>query len=573
MQDLKNKTFVGIVKDNNDPKKMGRCKIHVMNVFDDLQVSDLPWATPWKDLNGNTFIVPDVGKVVSVVFDDGNIYKPEFIFAEHFNANLEKKLSELSGSSYTSMRALMFDHKTQIYSNDAEGLKIDYKFNNINLNDASINLNLKDNKSGVNIGSSNANQQVILGNHFLNWFDEFVQNLLSLKTGPFLVGGSPVVPAPEFIRCLTKYSQLREAKFLSHHVRVVDNNYVSKQERVAVGQVGDNWRSTKESGGGGGSEGSYSSGSATTENVDYKPTDANSTDQPIPENGVLTTSSNVFGVLNPKNQATDPGKILPSNNPDVDKILNAMKRKKYVILSRPYEVNIVAIRNQYEGQKYSNAFKDDLYLLFKTDDTEKWEIKKYPISTLPGYYQAVETLRFIKGVLTPSLVPPNYRLAKGESYIGNTKDGKPIDVKLTEIMVKRGGMGIMKPAQYLDCYHIASWIGEKAMFTKGHQLCYRDKTEGPIIKWEEGGAGNWGFLIHCGFSGNYTSVTVDNWSEGCQVFCKKSDLDDFFKWCEMHKKKYVDAFNYTLMTGKDLEDTGSLSGQLFPNLVNAIKPS
>ena len=130
--ELNGQIFIGVVEDNVDPKRLGRCKVRVLNLFDDIPAEDLPWATPWKDLNGNSIILPDKGKVVSVVFDEGNPYKPEYIFAEHYNINLEKKLKSLSDSDYISMRALMFDHKTQIYSNDSEGLKIDYKFNNIN---------------------------------------------------------------------------------------------------------------------------------------------------------------------------------------------------------------------------------------------------------------------------------------------------------------------------------------------------------------------------------------------------------------------------------------------------------
>jgi hypothetical protein len=88
----------------------------------------------------------------------------------------------------------MFDHKTQIYSNDDEGLKLDYKFNNINLKTNSININLKDNFSKLNLGTETSNQQVILGNHFLNWFDEFVDNLLGVNGGPYNGNlGAPVV--------------------------------------------------------------------------------------------------------------------------------------------------------------------------------------------------------------------------------------------------------------------------------------------------------------------------------------------------------------------------------------------
>ena len=177
IKDLNNRTFVGIVMNIEDPTNMGRCKIKVIDVLEEIPDEDLPWATPWKDLNGNQFTVPDKGKIVSVVFDGGNPYRPEYIFAEHFNINLEKKLKELSGKSYTSMRALIFDHKTQIFSNDTDGLMIDYKFNQINITKDQIALNLKDNMSLLRLGTDNADQQAILGNHFLNWFDEFLDNI------------------------------------------------------------------------------------------------------------------------------------------------------------------------------------------------------------------------------------------------------------------------------------------------------------------------------------------------------------------------------------------------------------
>ena len=75
----KHKTYIGVVEDNNDPKKQGRCKVRVMDVFENLEIENIPWAFPWKDLNGNGFNVPDKGKVVMVVFDQGNQNSPEYI--------------------------------------------------------------------------------------------------------------------------------------------------------------------------------------------------------------------------------------------------------------------------------------------------------------------------------------------------------------------------------------------------------------------------------------------------------------------------------------------------------------
>ena len=67
------KTYIGVVEDNNDPKKQGRAKIRVMDVFDDTPLENIPWANPWKDLSGDDFKLPDKGKVVTVVFDNGNV--------------------------------------------------------------------------------------------------------------------------------------------------------------------------------------------------------------------------------------------------------------------------------------------------------------------------------------------------------------------------------------------------------------------------------------------------------------------------------------------------------------------
>ncbi len=225
MENLSNQTFIGVVADNNDPRKLGRCKVRVINIFDKIPTADIPWATPWRDLNGNTFIVPEVGKLVTVIFDQGNIYKPEFIYAEHYNKNLEDKLKTLEGDNYTSMKALVYDHKTQIYVNDTEGLKIDYLYNNINIEKDTISINLKDNNSNLNLGDAMASQQVILGNHFLDWFDDFLE---ILTTTPYMDSqGGPIMPHPLLTdHYRVKYLNLRDPKFLSHHVRVVDNDAI-----------------------------------------------------------------------------------------------------------------------------------------------------------------------------------------------------------------------------------------------------------------------------------------------------------------------------------------------------------
>lgn len=245
MENLKGNTFIGVVEDNVDPKKLGRCRVRVLNIYDDIEKEDLPWAKPWKDLGGNQFNVPDVGKIVTVVFDTGNIYKPEFIYGDHFNINLENKINGLSEEDYLSLKSIFFDHSTQIYRTKSEGLKMDHEYTNINLDqNGNILLNLRDNKSVITLGSRDAGEEAVLGTTFMSWMDSFLENLSGLNGPPFLDSlGAPVVVAPSLISCLGDYMS-RRGKFLSQHVRISKNGNIIPQTRPYNDQKGDSWEST-----------------------------------------------------------------------------------------------------------------------------------------------------------------------------------------------------------------------------------------------------------------------------------------------------------------------------------------
>jgi uncharacterized membrane protein YgcG len=377
-----NKTYIGAVEDNKDPKKLGRCKVRVFDIFDEkdkegkyeISVEDLPWATPWRDVNGNNFNLPEVGKVITVMFEDGNKNNPVYVSSDHYNVNLEKKLEQLPEADYLSMKALLYDHKTQIYVNDAEGLKIDHKFNNINIKEQSININLKDNFGKVNIGSPNSTQRAILGDNFVNWFDEFLNILMGSKGGPFLGNLlAPVVATPALMAQIQLYFSLKDPKILSKNVYIVDNESVAKQERteggaakgsVSEGQKGDTWQSTVDE-----------NKLTTKEPVKFTPVE-----------GASNTTFN-----KPPENATEPVPPVdlapekPTQHPDVDVILEMLRMKKYKIFTKPNELNIVAIRHQCinSGDKYTDEFVDKLYVLWK-DEQDNWQIKQYVFSTVPG---------------------------------------------------------------------------------------------------------------------------------------------------------------------------------------------
>jgi len=377
-----NKTYIGTVEDNNDPKKLGRCKIRVLDIFDEkdkndkyeISVEDLPWATPWKDVNGKNFNLPEKGKVVTVVFEDGNKNNPEYISSDHYNVNLEKKLEQLAEADYLSMKALIYDHKTQIYVNDSEGLKLDHKFNNINIKETSINVNLKDNFGKINIGSPNSTQRAILGDNFVNWFDEFLNILMGTKGGPFLGNLlSPVVATPALMAQIQLYFSLKDPKILSKNVYIVDNDSIVTQERtdggaakgsVTEGQKGDTWASTVDE-----------NKLTTKEPVKFVPVEGPTT-QTFEKPPVDAATASAPMDLAPEK---------PEHNPDIDVLLEMLRIKNYTVFTKPYQLNIVSIRNQAlkSGDKYTDEFVDKLYAFYK-DDKDVWQLKQYVFSTMPG---------------------------------------------------------------------------------------------------------------------------------------------------------------------------------------------
>ena len=164
---------------------------------------------------------------------------------------------------------------------------------------------------------------------------------------------------------------------------------------------------------------------------------------------------------------------------------------------------------------------------------------------MPGYYDALEVKKS-DGKL--SLKPSGYKLRSGEQWGGNTPDGKPIDVKLTSIMKSRGGMGILKEAQYKAIYQIGNFQGA-ALKARGNQKFYRDDLPGDTIRYNKTGEGSAGMHVHKGFP---SGVKVNNWSEGCQVFSSQSEIDEMIKICRVHSERYGNLFNYTLMLERDL---------------------
>ncbi len=527
------KTYLAIVEDNNDETREGRVRVRVFNIHgDDTPVDQLPFASPWKDLNGNGSNVPEKGKVLMVVFESGNKDNPEYIAAQHYNINLEKKLESLSNSDYISMKSLIFDHKTQIYVNDKEGLKLDHKYNNVNITENTIDFNLKDNNRHVNIGDATAGQQAILGNHWMDWFDEFVDNLMGNNGGPYLGNlGAPVVANPALIQVLQKYQSLRDPVFLSHHVNIVDNNKVStvkNTHREDTPQIGDTWTST------------VKDNTLTKKtNDNFKPVDGPKPEyndkhvEPvigisasIPTNistGTGATTSVITDAQVTVNSPTiqpnistntnPPSEPLssPTSNPKIDKLIKFMKFKKYIVYDTIGYLNLVAFQSaKKDSGEISNKF-DDLLNIFYKNNNGNWELLEYQITTMPGYVPKTDELsrdnkllalgQYIEQCRLDDSDPKNKVIIADDCTIHTNDSTKIYNYKSPKMNIKS-----------MILLHKSSDIGSSEYVFNYSGGSHTFKT---ISQWDQ-------FILLC-----ENQINISRKKTFTYTFCKQSEFDNF----------------------------------------------
>lgn len=181
-------------------------------------------------------------------------------------------------------------------------------------------------------------------------------------------------------------------------------------------------------------------------------------------------------------------------------LIATLKSKGYVILTRPYELNIVGVRN---NSTEANKFDDLLYAFWKNKDGN-WEGKYFNITTDPGTY-------FLKNPLS----------------------------KL--------GAAILKEGQYVDSYAIDKHRGKYDALTQKKPVdVIRDYDRNAILDFYNGKeeTGLFGINIH---KAGTDSSDVDKWSAGCQVFQKTADFEDFMNLARKHKELYGNKFTYTLI--------------------------
>lgn len=138
-ESLSNKDWLGIVVDNNDPLKVGRCKVRIFEKFDKLADDELPWAVPVSSpdfAGGSTkgygsFSYPKKDTLVRVRFNLEDRYSPEYFVVQNIN---EKMQSEISGD-YENCQVIRYDEDEDmkiIYTKN-QGLMIWHKGSYVNI--------------------------------------------------------------------------------------------------------------------------------------------------------------------------------------------------------------------------------------------------------------------------------------------------------------------------------------------------------------------------------------------------------------------------------------------------------
>ena len=194
-----------------------------------------------------------------------------------------------------------------------------------------------------------------------------------------------------------------------------------------------------------------------------------------------------------------------------EQIEGADKAKGYVYFEdankKGFDVNIIGIRNSSTGQKVTNAFDDLLTISYK-DETGAWKYHEWPATTDPGK----------KGVLEYHNTAGVARLVEGQYRGSHT------------IRLHQGKYEALGQAKNVKVYRDAN-----------KDLNYDEN------KIQEG---VFGINIH---KAGADSTYVENWSEGCQVFKKSADFEEFMKICRKSKDLHGNSFTYTLIESTDIK--------------------
>lgn len=185
-------------------------------------------------------------------------------------------------------------------------------------------------------------------------------------------------------------------------------------------------------------------------------------------------------------------------------ILKAFAQRGYKLLTRPFELNIVGIRSNYNKP---NVFDDSIHVLF-TDSTGHQQVLSWPVTTDPGTY-----------------------------WLQN-----PMNTQ---------GTAVLKPGQYVGSHALGMHRGQYLALVQVRPVTViRDFNRDGRADYQTGReeTGLFGINIHRALASGSTKY-IDSHSAGCQVFANAEHFAIFLQLIERHKELYGNNFTYTLLHG------------------------
>ena len=122
---LRDTHWLGEVVDTADTIGSGRCRVKVFGKFDTLATEDIPWSMPANASINGSYSVPNLGDIVSVYFDNGDIYTP--LYKNQVKVNAELKSEVLDNSNNPELvSSLIYDSTkgVRVYHSPENGLVI-----------------------------------------------------------------------------------------------------------------------------------------------------------------------------------------------------------------------------------------------------------------------------------------------------------------------------------------------------------------------------------------------------------------------------------------------------------------
>lgn len=193
--------------------------------------------------------------------------------------------------------------------------------------------------------------------------------------------------------------------------------------------------------------------------------------------------------------------------PKINTLLSILRAKKYIVYKKPYQINIIGVRNKISNPE---KFDDYIYVIYKNENFN-WQGFRFNATTDPS-----------------------------------TKYLKSSSSK---------GIAILPQGQYVNSFKLRLHNGQYLALGQSKDICvYRDYDRNNTLNFDINTktCGLFGINIHRAKSnsaddGNGNTEYIGDYSAGCQVFQNYYCFQQFIDLLEQSKSLYGNSFTYTLI--------------------------